>query len=107
MGILKQNTSRKAKIFLYVWAKLPRQQAGMINIARGLFLKRCSLYFLIFGSPIPFRQKSPRRRSNSLGGASRRPANSGMGAYLQNCSNLFYQKLLKNVSSGSGGRKRG
>jgi len=41
-----------------------------------------------------------------MGGALRRPANSGIGANLQNCSNLFYQKLLIRAAPAAA-RKRG
>jgi hypothetical protein len=41
-----------------------------------------------------------------MGDAARRPANSGIGAYLRNCSNIFYQKLLTNPSVG-GGKEKG
>src|SRR3989344_4552532 len=41
-----------------------------------------------------------------MGGAARRPANSGIGAIDPNRSNIFYQKLLNRTSSG-GGKEKG
>src|SRR3989344_3231020 len=41
-----------------------------------------------------------------MGGAARRPANSGIGAIVPNRSNIFYQKLLNRTSSG-GGKEKG
>src|SRR3989344_580420 len=41
-----------------------------------------------------------------MGGAARRPANSGIGATVPNRSNIFYQKLLNRTSSG-GGKEKG
>ena len=56
--------------------------------------------------PFSFRPKSPWQRDKSMGGAARRPANSGIGAIVPNRSNLFYQKLLMIESSG-GGKEKG
>src|SRR3989344_2171710 len=47
-----------------------------------------------FGFLFSFRPKSPWQRDKSMCGAARRPANSGIGANLRNCSNLFPRKLL-------------
>ncbi len=81
------------------------RKAGQNNIASG-FLKKVLAKNIIFRLLFSFRPKSSRGRANSMGGALRRPANSGIGANLQNRSNLFYQKLLMIESSG-GGKKKG
>jgi len=64
------------------------------NIASGVFLKKVLAKLKSFGFLFSFRPKSPWQRDKSMGGAARRPANSGIGAIVPNCSNLFDQKLL-------------
>jgi hypothetical protein len=85
--------AKKQKFF---WAFGQSPALGGEIISQVVFLKKVLAIIKILRLPISFRPKSSRGRTNSMGGALRRPANSGIGANLQNCSNLFYQKLLTN-----------
>jgi hypothetical protein len=50
--------------------------------------------FLLFGFLVSW-SFGARGSAGEMGGASRRPDNSGFGEYLQTCSNAFYQKFLR------------